>query len=462
MSLEQLSGTDSALLALETPTSPMQVLGVLVLDPTADEAAYSFERLRATIDERVHLMPPFCRQLRPVPLHLDRPYWEPVLDINIDAHLSRVVAPQPGDWRTLGDLVGEIASTLLPRDRPLWHVTVVEGLADGRVAIVARIHHATLYGATGVEFMAQLLDFDPDGRTVDPPPDVEIPSYSLLDVLSHTAVHQAGLPLRAGTALLRGVQRIAAETIGRLRGAEGSVSLPSFAPSTALNGPLTERRLTAFRRVALDDVKQVKDYYGCTVNDVVLAATAYAMRLHLLKNGFDVTKQPVASCPTSQGGAQVAGADRLGVMSVPLPVDIEDPVEQLRTVQAATVEAKASDPLAGDLLPTLADLIPAMVLVGGGQMYSRLGLARMHPPMASMVVSNMAGPPLQLYLAGARIEAIFPFGPLLMSMGVNLTVLSDQGQLDVGVLTCPDVVGDPWQIADGFVEGVTRLLETSG
>lgn len=459
MSLEQLSGTDAALLALESPTTPMQVLGVLVLDPTADDAAYSFERLRATIAERVHLMPPFCRQLRPVPLHLDRPYWEPVSAVDVDQHLTRVAAAAPGNWHVLGELVGDIASTLLPRDRPLWHITVVDGLADGRVAVVARIHHATLYGATGVEFIAQLLDFDAAGRTVEPPPERDAPSYSTVDVLTRTAVHQAGTPVRAGRALLRGAQRVAGEVVGRVRGGAGNVSMPSFAPSTALNGPLTARRCTAFLRVKLDDVKQVKDSYGCTVNDVVLAATGYGLRLHLLKNGFDVRRRPLASCPTSQGGGAVAGADRLGVMSVPLPVDVEDPVEQLRLVQEATAAAKRSDPLAGDLLPTVADLIPAVLLAGGGQLYTRLGLSRVHPPIASLVVSNMMGPPLQLYLAGARIEAIFPLGPLLPSIGVNVTVLSDQGQLDVGVLTCPDVVGDPWQIADGFAESVTRLRD---
>jgi WS/DGAT/MGAT family acyltransferase len=457
--LEQLSGTDAALLALESPNTPMQVLGVLVLDPGGD-AAYSFARLRLTIAERVHLMPPFCRQLRNVPLHLDRPYWEPVVDIDIDQHLTRVAAPAPGDGRVLGELVGDVASRLLPRDRPLWHVTVIEGLADGRVAVVARIHHATLYGATGVEFIAQLLDFDPAGRTIDPPEPVEMPAYSLADVLARTAVHQAATPVRFGRAAVSGVRRLGAEVAGRLRGRVG-VAMPSFAPSTALNGPLTARRSTAFLRVALDDLKQVKDRHGGTVNDVVLAATTYGVRLHLLKNGFDVSRRPVASCPTSQGGGSVAGADRLGVMSVPLPVDIEDPVGQLRAVQDATAQAKAADPLAGDLLPTVADLIPAILIAGGGQLYSRLGLSRMHPPIASLVVSNMVGPPLQLYLAGARIEAIYPLGPLLPSIGVNVTVLSDQGQLDVGVLTCPDVVGDPWQIADGFAEGVTRLLETT-
>ncbi len=460
MTLEQLSGTDAALLALESPTAPMQVLGVLVIDTTGADASYSFDRLRATISERVHLMPPFCRQLRGVPLHLDRPYWEPVVDIDVDAHVSRVEAPAPGDWHVLGEMVGDIASTLLPRDRPLWHVTVIEGLADGRVAVVARIHHATLYGATGVEFIAQLLDFDAAGRTVDPPETGDVPEYSLVDVLTRTAVHQAGTPIRAGRALLRGVQRVGGEVVGRLRGGDGGVSLPSFAPSTALNGPLTGRRSTAFLRVPLADVKEIKDVYACTVNDVVLAATTYGVRQHLLANGFDVSTRPVASCPTSQGGAEVSGADRLGVMSVPLPVDIDDPVEQLRAVCAATTQAKASDPLAGDLLPTVADLIPAILLAGGGQIYSRLGLSRLHPPIASLVVSNMMGPPLQLYLAGARIEAIFPLGPLLPSIGVNVTVLSDQGQLDVGVLTCPDVVGDPWQVADGFAEGVGRLLKT--
>jgi diacylglycerol O-acyltransferase len=395
-----------------------------------------------------------------VPLHLNRPYWEPVSDIDVDQHVSRISARPPGDWHVLGDMVGEVAARVLPRDRPLWHVTVIEGLADGRVAVVARIHHATLYGATGVEFIADLLDFDAAGRTIDPPTLVgPAPSYSVVEVLTQAAVHQAGTPVRAARAVLGGARSLLSGAVGRLRG-EGGAGMPSFAPSTALNGRLTEERCTAFIRLPLKDLKEIKDVYGCTVNDVVLAATTHGVRQHLLKNGFDITKRPVASCPTSQGGSDVSGTDRIGVMSVPLPVDIEDPVDQLRAVQAATSEAKGSDPLAGDLLPTMADLIPAILIAGGGQLYSRLGLSRIHPPLASLVVSNMIGPPLQLYLAGARIEAIFPLGPLLPAIGVNVTVLSDQGQLDVGVLSCPDIVSDPWQIADGFTDGVARLLHT--
>ena len=404
----------------------MQVLGVLILDPTGADAEYTYERLRQTVEQRVHLMPPFCRQLRQVPLHLDRPYWEPVYDIDIDAHVSRVTARPPGDWHVLGDMVGEVATQLLPRDRPLWHVTVIEGLTDGRVAVVARIHHATLYGATGVEFIAQLLDFDPHGREVEPAvTDSELPSYSTVDVLSRAAFHQAAAPIRAGRVLVSGARGAAGGLVGRLRGESGGV-LPSFAPSTALNGQLTPERSTAFVRVPLKDVKAVREVYSCTVNDVVLAATTFGIRQHLRKNGYDTSRRPVASCPTSQGGSEIAGTDRIGVMSVPLPVDVDDPVEQLRAVQAATVEAKGADPLAGDLLPTMADLIPAILIAGGGQLYSRLGLSRIHPPLASCVVSNMIGPPLQLYLAGAKIEAIFPLGPLLPAIGVNVTVLSDQ------------------------------------
>jgi diacylglycerol O-acyltransferase len=461
VTLEQLSGTDAALLALESPSTPMQVLGVLILDPTGADAAYSYQRLRATLEERVHLMPPFCRQLRSVPFHLHRPYWETVSDIDIDAHLTRVDARAPGDWHVLGDMVGEVASQLLPRDRPLWHVTLIDGLADGRVAIVARIHHATLYGATGVEFIAQLLDFDVQGREVDPAPnDDDTTSYSTVDVLTRAALDSVSTPVRVGRAVVGGARSAVGGLLGRVRGDSSGGGLPSFAPSTALNGRLTPERTTAFVRVPLKDIKEVREVYGCTVNDVVLAATTYGVRAHLLKNGYDTSKRPVASCPTSQGGSEVAGTDRIGVMSVPLPVEIDDPVEQLRAVQETTAQAKAGDPLAGDLLPTMADLIPAALIAGGGQLYSRLGLSRIHPPLASLVVSNMIGPPLQLYLAGAKIEAIFPLGPLLPAIGVNVTVLSDQGQLDVGVLSCPDIVGDPWLLADGFADGVSRLLAT--
>src|SRR4051794_37141658 len=165
---EQLSGMDAAFLALETPEMPMHVVGVLLLDPAAG-AGFSVEGLHRVIADRIHLMPPFCRRLVDVPLSLDKPYWHYETDIDLARHFVHERLATNGDLRSLGDLVGEIASTPLDRDRPLWELHVVEGLDDGRVALIAKVHHSTLYGAAGAEFIAQLLDLSPEGTETPPP-----------------------------------------------------------------------------------------------------------------------------------------------------------------------------------------------------------------------------------------------------------------------------------------------------
>ena len=460
--LQQLSGTDTAFLALENDATPMQVVGVLLLNPTPD---YSYERLRRTIAERVHLLPPFTRRLVRRPLGLDRPYWLPVADVDLDQHISRVTAPAPGDMHVLGELVGDAAARLLPRDRPLWELTVVDGLADGRVAVIARIHHANIYGASGVDFIADLLDFDAAGREVEPPADTAVPSTpSTRSLLGRAAIHQAALPITAlklaGRAV-RGVGSTGTALARRLVSGQGmGMTRPRRTP---LNGTLTPARVAAFTRVPLDDLKAVKNALGGTVNDVVLAATTLALRNYFLDHGGLPVNAPTASCPMVAAGGEVSGTDRLATLLVTLPIHEADPVAALRTVSEATTGAKDfTDAIGMETVAEIADTMPPPVLSAGAGLYGALNLSRLHPPMCSLIVSNMVGPPIPLFLAGAQIEAIFPLGPLLPEVGLNVTVLSDMGTLDVGLLACPDVVPDVWSIADGFAAGVEQLRGIAG
>src|SRR4051812_7656102 len=165
---EQLSGMDAAFLALETPEMPMHVVGVLLLDPAAG-AGFSVEGLHRVIADRIHLMPPFCRRLVDVPLSLDKPYWHYETDVDLSEHVVVERAVPPGDLHTLGTLVGESASVPLERDKPLWTLHVVEGLQDGKVGLIAKVHHSTLYGAAGAEFIAELLDLSPEITPATPP-----------------------------------------------------------------------------------------------------------------------------------------------------------------------------------------------------------------------------------------------------------------------------------------------------
>src|SRR4051794_13349314 len=233
---------DAAFLALETPELPMHVVGVLLLDPSAG-AGYSTAALRQVIADRLHLMPPFCRRLVDVPLSLDKPYWHYDNDIDLDAHVHTATVAGTGDLRALGDLVGAIASRRLDRSRPLWELHIVDGLADGRAALVAKVHHSTLYGAAGAEFIAELLDLSPETRAVEPPGDAagaEPPGA--LALVRRTAARQLNRPVelgRLGVSAVRGAAGTARGLTGALS-RHGRAALPSPAPRTPISGAATE------------------------------------------------------------------------------------------------------------------------------------------------------------------------------------------------------------------------------
>src|SRR4051794_294466 len=236
---------DAAFLALESPELPLHVVGVLLLDPSAGDG-WSVDRFCQVVRERLPRMPPFNRRLVEVPLALDRPYWHYEVP-DIDDHVVARRLPVPGDLHALGELVGELTTELLDRGRPLWQLHVVDGLADGRVALIAKVHHSTLYGAAGAEFIAELLDLSPESppagavESVGPGP---APQPGRLTVGRRTALAQIRRPLDIGRLAVRGV-RGAAGAAGGLAGVirnHGRAGLPPVAPTTIISGTPTERR----------------------------------------------------------------------------------------------------------------------------------------------------------------------------------------------------------------------------
>jgi diacylglycerol O-acyltransferase / wax synthase len=450
---EQLTGMDAAFLALETPELPMHVVGVLILDP-AGGADFSVKRLRQVVADRLHLMPPFCRRLVDVPLSLDRPYWHYETDIDLDKHVVEEHLAT-GDLHALGDLVGTIASKLLDRKLPLWELHVVSGL-DGRpgdgsqVALIAKVHHSTLYGAAGAEFIAQLLDLSPEGADVPPAAaGDQAPAPGRTEVLRRTAVAQVRRPLSIVRLLVSG-GRGAVGTVMSVTGLvrrHGRAALPALAPRTAISGPLTESREGAFTALSLGDAKAVKEAAGVKLNDVVLAVVALALRRYLMARD-GVPDRPLAcGVPVNAGAGGSAGTNTLATMIVALPVEELPPGELLSAVYDATVAAKEFVDVVGmSAVAGVADVTPPAMLSMVSWLTRTFGLESMQPPLANVIVSNVMGPPLELYLAGALVQAIYPLGPLLPGVGMNLTVLSNIDRLDVGVMSCPDVVDDVWEL----------------
>lgn len=464
--MQQLSAMDAAFLYIETDTLPQHVLGIMLLDAAGSQGRFSQARFREVTEQRLHLLPAFTRRLAQVPLNLDHPYWVPQGDVDLDEHVTVLRCPAPGSLRSLGELVGEIGSVPLPRDRPLWRLWLVEGIEGGQVALVAKLHHSTLYGAAGADMMAHLLDLEPEPeafeRPAEQPPGEPVPGVAAL--LGRAAVNGARRPV-SGTRHLLGAARkltavgghIAQQAVNR-----SAIAVPFRAPSTPLNGRLTARRQAAFTTVPFADVQSVKNTFEVKVNDVVLAAVTAVLRQYLLAHDAMPVRPLVASVPMSLGAGAVHGTDKISALMVPLPVQVDDPADQLRQVAAYTRDSKGmTDALGPETLGEVAELIPPLLMVGGSKLYDGLGLSRVHPPLQSVVVSNMPGPPVPLYLAGAKVAGVYPFGPLLPGTALNVTVLSNMGDLDVGLFGCPDLVPDLWDLADAFPHAVDALLRAS-
>ena len=463
--MQQLSGIDAAFVHLETPSTPMQVVGVIVLDTSAMDEPFTLERLQQTVRERIHLIPPFRRKLVEVPLHLDRPYWVEETP-EIARHVFSTTAPVPGDDHALGQIAGSLAARPLDHDKPLWEMWLIEGLQGDRVAIVAKMHHATMYGLSGANLISHIFDLTPEPQPVEPPetPLTSEARPSPVTLMARAARNQAGTPVRLVKEVANSARNVASTAVGVARRTFGDApSALRLAPRSPVNGSLTARRDVSFGRVSLDDVKAIKNAVDGTVNDVVLALVSNAMRQYFIRRGTPPTDRLVASVPIAIGEGDVETTDRIGAMLVPLPVEIDDPLEQLREVVNTTQEAKnLTRSLGLDVFGNWADLTAPPLLIAGARLYSNLQLANLHRPLQNLVVSNVPGPPIPLYTAGARVEAIYPLGPLLPGSGLNITVLSNIGNVDFGFLACPDLVPDHWSIPETLQPTITALKKSAG
>lgn len=465
--MQRLSGLDAAFLHVETPAHHMHVMAVVVLDPSTAPAGFDAETLKARIAERLPGMPALRRRLLRVPFDLHHPLWVEDHGLDLDVHVRRAALPAPGGTRELAELTGHLAGIQLDRSRPLWELWVVEGLEQGLVAIVAKLHHAAIDGLLGLDLMANLFDLEPvpveAGREAPPTPRA--------GPVPHPG--PARLLLDASTALARQPARV----VGALRSAAGSAlrlgrqlrrepvttGIPLRAPRTSLNGSLTPRRSVAYATVPLADVKQVRHAFGATVNDVVLAVCTGALRRYL-SSGEGLPERPlVAAVPTAlpAEGPRSVG-NRVSAMFAALPTHLGDALERLRAVQETMAGAKlVHREVGGDVLAQLTD-IPAPALFSGGvRLYERLGLADRHPPIVNLIVSNLPGPNVAVYCAGARMVNLFPMGPLLAGAGLNVTVVSYLDSVHVGLMACTDLVPDVPRLAGAVPEALEELVKAA-
>ncbi|MEZ5144172.1 MAG: wax ester/triacylglycerol synthase family O-acyltransferase [Acidimicrobiales bacterium] len=472
--MERLSGMDSFFLYAETPTQHMHVTLTAVLDPARVPGGYSFEHFKRHIAGRLHLVPPLTRRLVTVPLRLHHPLWATDPDFDVDQHVLRAAAPAPGGPRELSEVVAQIASLPLDRSRPLWEMWLIEGLADGQVGFVAKLHHATLDGVGGVEHMVSFFDLaaepdegpeaadEPDATTVD----ADLPAPEQIPTDLELVAFAAGSRLRGLVDVVPLLRRTAGSVLAvrRHRSEPDSVAgaTPLTGPTTSINGSIAGRRKVAVARVSLDDVKTVKAAVGGTVNDVVLAVCAGALRSHLLAHGDPVDQPLVAACPVNvrgEGDVGTGAGNRLSAMFTPLHTELADPLDRLRatteTAGAAKQEHALFDPAT---LTSIAEVVDPNLFTWVFDWYTSSGLADRHRPAINLMVSNVPGPPFPLYLAGAELVRAFPMGPIIEGVGLNITVMSYRDAVDVGFMAAANLVPDVWDLADQVAPALDALL----
>lgn len=439
----------------ETDAWHMQVGAVVVLEPPPQGLRH--DRFKSFITRRLHLAPQAQWRLEGMPFGLDAPVFVDDPEFDIDRHLRFATLDDPAGPAQLGELVGAIAGTKLPRDRPLWELWLVDGLADGRVAMVSKMHHALIDGVSGVDLSTVMFDLTPQPRRVRPQPAPSAGTrpggLALVAAEAQAALARqwrfARFPLQVGRQAAVMARHLAAGT---------RAGLPMTAPRTPLNGTLTVSRHFAFSDVALSDVRRVKDHFGVKVNDVVLALVGGSLRSWLSDAGELPSRPLLAEVPVSLRTAETRRdlGTQVGTMFVSLGTDVADPVERLRAIAASDGDAKR---LRGQLHAgiSVADVLPPALIGFALRTYTALGLERRLPPIFSSIVSNVAGAPFDLYVAGARVTGIYPFGPLVYGSGLNVTAMSHGDRLDFGFLSCPDLVADPWAIADGVPKALAEL-----
>jgi diacylglycerol O-acyltransferase len=460
--MERLSGLDASFLYFETPSMHMHIAMTAVFDPSTMPGGYDFDRIKEGIASRLHLVPPFRRRVVEVPFRLHHPLWVEDPDFDLDYHIRRAAVPSPGGPQELAELAAQVASTPLDRRRPLWELHVVEGLADGAFGLVFKVHHCAVDGVSGAELMVSLFDIEPGGRQVDPPavrePEV-VPSD--VDLVGHALVSRARQGLSI-VPLIGSTARRVGTVVSRHRDPNAVVgAVPLTAPPTPWNRAIGPQRRMSFTRLSLADVKRIKDQVGCTVNDVVLGLMGGTLRRYLEAHDGAPEAPLVAVCPVSvRSDAEVGQSNnKVSAMFTSLATDVDDPIERLRVIHEVTKGAKQDHDLLGaSLLQDWAEHAAPTTFALAARLYSGMHLGDRHRPIHNVVISNVPGPPFPLYFVGAKLLSALPMGPVMEGAGLNITVLSYMGQVDIGFVACRDLVPDVWSLARFADEAMAELL----
>ena len=458
------SGLDGAFLSLETPAMPMHV-GSLHLFETPPRYRKDFaSEVRRMIAGRLHLAPIFTRRMVAAPLSFANPVWIET-EADLDFHIQRVDLPAPGTIGQLQDTVAELHARVLDRDRPLWMLYVLEGLADGRKAYYIKIHHALLDGQAGAALAAALFDLSPKAaparRRAAKPTDPEPGAW---DLIANAVRHDAAQYLK----LVRNLPDVARTLAGLAFGKdEKPAGRPTaslrdniaLGPRTPLNVTISGERSFAGLTLPLAEIKALAHACDATINDIALTLCSGALRRYLTRHGGLPKKPLMATMPISlrkKGDTEMTTQATLSLVN--LATNVADPLKRLEALRAASGATKSIAGKAKSIIPTDFPTVGVPWLVGAiAELYGRSRIASLAPPLANVVISNVPGPPMPLYAAGLRMTDYWPLSIVEHGVGLNITMMSYNGALGVGFTAAKCAVEDADELVADFVSAFTQL-----
>ena len=488
--MEQLSGLDASFLNMETPTVHGHVGFLAVLD--AAERPISFESLKALVAERLDELDPFRRRLVAVPLGIDLPYWIEDADFDLEFHVRHIAVPPPGDDAQLANLVARLHSFPLDRTRPLWELYLVQGLEGDKVALYAKIHHACVDGVTGTEVLTTLLDAEAAGRPTKAQPVPWSPDRvpNAVEMLGRGLAALATQPRLQGRLQRRMLsvgwqsgRRQVAPTLATVQEAmrrtpgvsglvpeprtadDGILSRPAIAaPRLSFNCSISAHRRFAYGSISLDDIKEIKARHGVTVNDVIMAIAAGALRTWLNERHELPTDPVLAMVPVSvrTEAESSAPGNRISAMIAPLPTNETRPLDRLQLAHKAMELAKTEHAaLPADMLQDFGRFAPPAVAARVARLIARTKLADTANPPFNVVISNIPGPQHPLFCDGSRLVASYPLPVITDGAALNITLSSYDGSIDFGLLSCRDAVDDLWPLMHSIEAATEELLAAS-
>ncbi len=479
--MKLLSGLDGAFLSLETPATPMHVASLHLLElPPGYRGDFPAD-IRRLMGRRLHLAPILEHKLAAMPLQFANPAWVRDDAVDLDYHVQHLALPAPGDQATLEDCVAGLHGELLDRARPLWRLWVIDGLASGHVAYYVKVHHAMLDGLAGVLLAQVLFDVTPTPRTVPRRGRAATAEHPGMGQLAAAALrHDAGQVVK----FVRRLPEVA-RTLAGLVGLAGGPAAPdagagagagagaaartrpgqnfAFGPSTVLNVTITGARRFAGLSLPLESLKQIARAHDAKLNDIVLALASGALRRYLAHHGGIPKKPLIAAMPISlraRGNTDFTTQATLTLVN--LHTHVADPIRRLHAIRDAAGAAKLLTGRADALLPTdFPSLTLPWILHGLASLYGRSGLAGAIPPVANLIISNVPGPQVPLYAAGARMSTYWPLSIPEHGLGVNLTVMSYAGSMGFGVVAATVAVPDARAFTRALREAFEELVEKS-